>query len=156
MDMVDWQIVNLLSHETKPDVSWLAEEVGCSPAEAERRLAALVQEGILRGIEARVEPAKLGLPVTAFFMIRVAQNAEVYDRVADLVQELDQVEEAHAISGQFDWIIKVRAASTEDLQRLLTHRLARLPGFVRAESLVVLHSPCQRANVEAALHPQER
>lgn len=154
MDMLDWQIINLLGHGSKPDISWLAEEAGCSPEEADQRLAALIQEGVVLGIEARMLPSKLGLPVTAFFMIRVAQNADVYAAVAELVREIDQVEEAHAVSGQFDWIVKVRAASPEDLQRLLTHRLARLPGFVRAESVVVLDSPCERATVEAALHPQ--
>lgn len=156
MDIVDWQIVNLLGHGSKPDLSWLAEETGCPTAEVDRRLSALVQEGIVLGTEARMAPSRLGLPITAFFMVRVAQNAEVYAAVAELVKEIDQVEEAHAVSGQFDWIVKVRAADPDDLQRLLTHRLAKLPGFVRAESLVVLATPCERANVEAALHPPEQ
>jgi DNA-binding Lrp family transcriptional regulator len=68
---------------------------------------------------------------------------------------MDQVEEAHAISGRYDWLVKVRAESVEELQHLLTTKLALLPGFVRAETLVALSTACDYTNVHAATFPLE-
>jgi len=48
----------------------------------------------------------------------------------------------------------VRAADPEDLRNLLTRRLALLPGFVRAETLIVLSTAIDAVNVEAASHPR--
>lgn len=133
----------------------MAEEVGVGPDELRARLASLRERGVLDGVLARIAPAAVGLPITAFYLLRVAQNEATYAGVEKLIRDIDQVEEAHAISGQFDWIVKVRAVDVDDLQRLLTQKLALLPGFVRAETMVVLSTACDQVNVHAATHPPE-
>jgi DNA-binding Lrp family transcriptional regulator len=155
LDPRDWQILHLLAEDAGMGLSRLAGEVGLSESETAARVESLRRSGIIRGIHARVDPGRLGLPVTAFFMVRVAQTAEVYRAIDRMIREVDQVEEAHTVSGQFDWIIKVRAASPDDLRDLLIHRLSLLPGFVRAETMVVLSTSCESVNAEALLHPRE-
>lgn len=115
----------------------------------------LQEEGVVEEIVAKVDPAAVGLPVTGFYVLHVAQNADTYASVQRLLRDMDQVEEAHAVSGRYDWIVKVRAQSVEDLQHVLTGRLALLPGFVRAETLVVWSTACDYANVGAATFPLE-
>jgi DNA-binding Lrp family transcriptional regulator len=106
-------------------------------------------------VQARIAPAAAGLPITAFYLLQVAQNAETYESTAILLRDVDQVEEAHAVSGRYDWLVKVRARDVVDLQRLLVERLALLPGFVRAETMVVHSSATDVVNVPAALYPPE-
>ncbi len=154
LDRVDWRLIHTLAESAPIDVHALAGELNLPETEIETRLERLLDAGVVSGVRAEINATAVGLPVTAFFMIRVAQNADAYQAIERLIKDIDQVEEAHAVGGQYDWIVKVRAESPEDLRLLLTGRLALLPGFVRAETMVVMGSACDRVNVEAALHPR--
>ncbi|MGH7762041.1 MAG: Lrp/AsnC family transcriptional regulator [Candidatus Dormibacteraceae bacterium] len=156
LDTHDWQLLHLLADDGGVTLEDLAQLAGLSESDTAARVAALRDSGVIAGIHARVNPQKLGLPVTAFFMVRVAQTSEAYEAIDGMIRDIDQVEEAHAVSGQFDWIVKVRAADPDDLRDLLTHKLSLLPGFVRAETMVVLSTACEAVNVEALLHPRHR
>lgn len=150
----DWRTIHLLA-EDAGDLPKVAGELGCSVEEVNARVKRLREQGVLGEISARVRPEAVGLPVTGFFVLHVAQNADTYEAVERLLRDIDQVEEAHAVSGRYDWLVKVRAMSVEDLQHLLTGSLALLPGFVRAETLVVLSTACDYTNVHAATFPLE-
>jgi Lrp/AsnC family transcriptional regulator, regulator for asnA, asnC and gidA len=150
----DWKVIHLLA-EDAADVPKLARELGRTVEEVTAHVEALRGRGVISEITARINPTAVGLPVTGFYVLHVAQNADTYDAVERMLQDIDQVEEAHAVSGRYDWLVKVRAASVEDLQHLLTGQLALLPGFVRAETLVVMSTACDYANVHAATYPLE-
>ena len=154
LDVHDWQLLHLLAEDAGIDMDHLVEASGLSKAETAKRVQALTESGVIDGVHARIDPKKLGLPLTAFFMVRVAQTADAYEAIDRMIRDIDQVEEAHAVSGQFDWIVKVRAANPDDLRDLLTHKLSLLPGFVRAETMVVMSTSCEAVNVEALLHPR--
>jgi DNA-binding Lrp family transcriptional regulator len=152
LDALDWKLIHLLT-EDAADPERVAAELGWKRDELRDRLERLRGEGVVDGVVARVAPGRVGLPVTAFYLLRVAQNQATYEAVETLIRDIDQVEEAHAVSGQYDWLVKVRAESVDDLQGLLTKKLAMLPGFVRAETFVVMSTACDRVNVHAATHP---
>jgi DNA-binding Lrp family transcriptional regulator len=153
LDPLDWQLLHLLSEDAGMGTDALAELVGIGAAETAARVDALRASGVIAGIHARVDPSRLGMPITAFFLVRVAQTPDAYRAIDQMVRDIDQVEEAHAVSGQFDWIVKVRATSPGDLRDLLTNKLSLLPGFVRAEIMVVMSTSRESVNVEALLHP---
>ena len=150
----DWRVIHLLA-EDAGDLPRIAHELGRPVEEVSAHLERLQERGVVTEITARISPAAVGLPITAFYVLQVAQNADTYEAVERLLRDMDQVEEAHAVSGRYDWLVKVRAVSVEELQQLLTTRLALLPGFVRAETLVVLSTACDYANVHAATFPLE-
>jgi Lrp/AsnC family transcriptional regulator, regulator for asnA, asnC and gidA len=154
LDAFDWKLVHLMADDAG-DLDGVADALGCPPAEVRRRLDRLRAQGVVEEVVARIAPERVGLPVTAFYSLRVAQNQATYEAVEKLIRDIDQVEEAHAVSGQYDWLVKVRAESVDDLQRVLTQKLAVLPGFLRAETMVVLSTACDRVNVHAATHPPE-
>lgn len=154
LDPHDWQLLHLLAEDAGIGLPDLALQVGLTESETAARVAALRGSGVIRGIHAQVDPKRLGLPLTAFFMVRVAQTSDTYEAIDRMIRDIDQVEEAHSVSGQFDWIVKVRAADPDDLRDLLTHKLSLLPGFIRAETMVVLSTSCESVNVEALLHPR--
>jgi Lrp/AsnC family leucine-responsive transcriptional regulator len=49
--------------------------------------------------------------------------------------------ECHHITGDWSYLLKVRARSTEDLQHLLAVRIKGLPGVVRSRTSIALTSP---------------
>ncbi|HEY5334058.1 MAG TPA: Lrp/AsnC family transcriptional regulator [Solirubrobacterales bacterium] len=149
----DQRLLHLLAEDAS-DLEAIGDALGVDQATVRKRTATLVERGLLSPPVARVDAAAAGLPVTAFFLLQVAQNAETYETIETMIRDVEQVEEAHAVSGRCDWIVKVRAESLVDVQQLLTRRLAILPGFVRAEALVVLNAACERINAPAVLFPR--
>ena len=82
-----------------------------------------------------VDPAALGLPVTAFVRLRPAPGQ--LGRIADLAVALDQVSECHRITGEDCFLIKLHAASVGGLEEVLDQFL--LHG--QTVSTIVVASP---------------
>jgi Lrp/AsnC family leucine-responsive transcriptional regulator len=83
-----------------------------------RRLTDL---GVLRGYRAVVDPAALGYPLTAFVRLRFATPAS--RTFHDLLNTTPQIQEAHHITGEDCYLLKVIGRSMQDLEDL-TGKLA--------------------------------
>lgn len=148
LDDVDRRLLHRLGEQAEPDLAALAPDVGTTEADARARYARLRAVGVVRDCAVRVEPAAVGAPVTAFLLLRVAVTAGTRDAVRRLLVDLEEVEEAHAVSGPADWLLKVRLAAPADLEALVAERLPLVPGFVRAEPVVVVETACDKANAD--------
>ena len=65
------------------------------------------------------------------------------DALPDLggaLADLDGVTEAYSVTGEWDFVAIVRVAATEDLARIVTERLARVPGIARTYSMVAFEA----------------
>jgi Lrp/AsnC family leucine-responsive transcriptional regulator len=148
MDDLDRRLLHRLAEDVTPDLAPVAEEVGTSVADAGERYRRLRATGAIREVVARLDPAAVGAGFTAFLMVRVAQNAENYAVIRQMLGDLEAVEEAHAVSGDFDWLLKVRSASLSEVQTIVTQHLSLLPGFIRAQTCVVLDTACEYTNAD--------
>jgi DNA-binding Lrp family transcriptional regulator len=148
MDELDTRLVHRLAEELPLDFSGLAAQIGTTEQDAARRFHRLRDAGVIRECVAQVDPASVGVGLTAFVVVRLAQTGDDYQVVRQLFGDLEAVEEAHAISGEFDWVLKVRAASLSELQEVVTHRLSFVPGYVQAQTWMVLDSACDYVNAD--------
>ncbi|HKG49386.1 MAG TPA: Lrp/AsnC family transcriptional regulator [Actinomycetales bacterium] len=148
LDDVDRRLLHRLAEEVHPDLSSVATEIGTTVDDAVARYERLRRDGVIAELVARVDPSAVGIGVTAFLLVRFAQNAENYDVVRQMLADLEDVEEAHAVSGDFDWLLKVRAASLAEVQTLVTQRLSLVPGFLRAQTCMVLDTACDWVNAD--------
>lgn len=148
LDAVDRRLLHLVAEGVKPDLTELAADLGTDLTEARRRFQRLCELGVVRECVARVEPAAVGVGFTAFLLVRLAQNAENDDVVRQMLGNLEEVEEAHAISGDFDWLVKVRTTSLPAVHDLVTRHLSLLPGFLRAQTCLVLDTACDHVNAD--------
>ena len=142
MDEIDTRLLHRLAEELPLDFAGVAEQ------DAALRRSRLKDAGVIRECTARLDPASVGIGLTAFVLVRLAQTGEDYHVVRQLLADLEVVEEAHAVSGEFDWVLKVRAASLTELQEVVTHRLSFVPGYVRAQTWMVLDSACDYVNAD--------
>ncbi|HEU4349070.1 MAG TPA: Lrp/AsnC ligand binding domain-containing protein, partial [Actinoplanes sp.] len=53
-----------------------------------------------------------------------------------------------AVGGDFDWLLKVRAATLAELQDIVTGKLSLVPGFIRAQTCIVLETACDFVNAD--------
>ncbi|MHB1503981.1 MAG: Lrp/AsnC family transcriptional regulator [Acidimicrobiales bacterium] len=148
LDDADRRIIHRLAEGVEPELDSVANDAGVPLGEARQRFERLRTSGVVRECAVRIEPSAVGLPVTGFLLVRVAQNSENYEAICQMVRDLEEVEEAHAVSGDFDWLLKVRCWSLNDLQRLVIDRLSLLPGYIRSQTCIVLDTACDYANAD--------
>ena len=98
-------------------MSALARRVGMSAPAVTERVQRLERAGVIAGYEVVVDPAALGLPVTAFARIRPAPGQ--LPKVADLAKTLPQVTECYRITGEDCYFMKVYLHAIEELEPIL-------------------------------------
>ena len=85
---------------------------------AHERVKKLEARGVIRGYAANVDPAAVGFGILAFSWITQAPGTAATDLTGDLAA-IPEIEECHHITGEADYLIKVRARDTHDLERVL-------------------------------------
>jgi Lrp/AsnC family transcriptional regulator, leucine-responsive regulatory protein len=117
LDAINRQLLMELQAEPRISMSALARRVGMSAPAVTERVQRLEREGIITGYRVDIDPAALGLPVAAF--VRIRPTAGQLPKLAELAASLPQVSECHRITGEDCFLLKVHAASVQDLETTL-------------------------------------
>ena len=136
LDDVDRRIVAALRADARLSVRALAEQVRISRAAAHARVQRLERDGVLTGYAARVEPARLGLSVTAFVNVRIAQHA--WQDVRQRIGAIPEVWHAALVSGDHDLVLLVRTVDAGALRDLVLSTLQAIPGVRATQTVLVL------------------
>lgn len=99
--------------------------------------------------EARIELAKVGLPLTAFVHLRCSLGRCLLKTAR--VDDFPEVREVHKLSGRHCILLKLAAASMGHLEEVID----RLGRHGELETAVVLSSPLPHRNVDLEHGPKE-
>lgn len=138
MERKDRQIVRALAEDGRRSLADLAELVGLSVSAVHQRVRRLEQRGVIRRYAAIVDPPALGLSLTAFVSIKPIDPAAP-DDAPDRLAGLAAIEACHSVAGEESYILKVRVAGPEELERLLQQ--IRSAAAVSTRTTVVLSTP---------------
>jgi Lrp/AsnC family leucine-responsive transcriptional regulator len=111
------ELIRRLRADPRMAISALARKVKMSAPAVKERIQRLEEAGIIRGYRLELDPAALGLPVTA--IIRVRPMPGQLPKIAKVAQSLPQVTECHRITGEDCFLIKIHLESLGGLDRLL-------------------------------------
>ena len=139
LDSFDWRLLDALQQDASLTNAMLAEKVGLSASQISRRRQRLEQEGTIRGYRAMIEPAAVGLGITVF--IHVALDTHSRDnarRFRDLVRLTPAILEAHALTGEADYLLKVAVTDLKELSRFVNEVLMPHESVARVRSEIVL------------------
>jgi len=117
LDRVNVRLLSELQADPRLSMSELARRVGMSAPAVTDRVQRLERSGVIRGFRLDVDPAALGMPVTA--IVRVRPGPGQLSRVAEAARDTPQVVECHRITGEDCFIMTVRAPSIAELEGLL-------------------------------------
>ena len=96
------------------------------------------RSGIILGYYARLNPQELGASLLVFVEISLRDMANgKFEEFRRSVLEVEQVQECHLVSGDFDYLIKARIREMSEYRQLLDV-LLRLPGVANSKSYVVM------------------
>jgi Lrp/AsnC family transcriptional regulator, leucine-responsive regulatory protein len=100
------------------------------------RVAKLEAAGVITGYQAEVDPAAVGLDVTA--LVGVIESDSVDDTgLEEALGELPQIEDCWRVAGSEGYVLKVRVADIPALEATIG-ALNRIRGVARTQTTVVL------------------
>ena len=135
-------LLNELQRDATQAYAALGKAVGLSAGAAHERVRKLREQDVIRRTTVDVDPAAVGRGVAAFVLVEA--NAWMGDSsVREALEALPEVVEAHVIAGPASLLVKVRTATTEDLQASL-RRLFAIDGVTGTQTIVVLESFFER------------
>ena len=116
LDSTDWRILDELQRDGRLSYNQLAKRVNLSSPAVAERVRRLEESGVISGYQARVDPARAGLPLTAFIQMRCALGRCLLKTTT--ADDLPEVVEVHKLSGAICSMLKVRVASMVHLEAL--------------------------------------
>lgn len=146
MDLIDRQIVALLQRDCRLSYADLGGRVGLSVSAVNERLKKLAARGVLRAFVAVVDAQAVGFGLCAFVQVLVDRPEQEGAFVARMTQT-PEVQECHHVTGDYSYLLKIRARDTSHLETLLGDRVKSLPGVVRTQTIVVLSTPKESTEV---------
>ena len=137
LDTIDLKLIALLQEDGRMSWTQLGEKLRLTPPAAADRAARLQAKGAIRGYAASISPEALGLQLTAFIEVTL-EHPRARARFLKQVQALAAILECHHIAGDFDFLLKIRVATTGDLEKLITGVLKTIPGVARTKTNIAL------------------
>lgn len=145
MDLIDRRIVRLLQQDGRMRIADLAEAVGLSATPCARRLDKLLADGVITGFGARVDPERLGLPVSIFVSVELEkQDRSAVDAFEREIARCEEVMECYLMTGSRDILLRVVAADLAAFDAFLENRLMRVPGIRNMRSNFALRAMVRR------------
>ena len=144
MEDVDRLICQLLAADGRMSFTDLGKATGLSTSAVHQRVRRLEQRGVVTAYAARVDPAAVDLPLTAFVSIRPIDTSQPDDS-PDRLRHLPQIESCYSVAGDESYILLVRVASPLALEDLLAQ--IRADANVATRTTIVLSTPYENRPV---------
>lgn len=139
LDQTDRKILGILQEEGRISNAALARRIGLTAAPTLERVRRLEREGVITGYAARIDGDAVGMGLTVFASVSLeAHELRAVEDFRAAVTALPGILECHHLTGEADFLLKVRAADMGSYETFLREHLLALPGVQRIRSSVVL------------------
>lgn len=141
LDRFDRAILGVLAEDGRVSITDLARRIGLSKSPTQARLRRLEDMGAIRGYRAILDPIRLGLDHVAFLEVRLSDTRET--ALAEFnaaVARVPEIEQAHLIAGNFDYLLKVRTHDMRSYRRVLAEQISTLPYISSTSTYVAMQA----------------
>jgi len=137
----DEELIALLRTNARMPVSELARKLEVSRTTIQDRLRRLEINGVIAGYSVRLgnEGSSEGIAAVVELSVEPHMNKEVIQSL----MRMPQVETLHTVSGKFDLIARIRALTTEHIDKVLDD-IGGIEGITRTESAIILSTKLDR------------
>jgi len=119
MDAKDRKILALLQADATLTAADLAEQVGLTTTPCWRRIQRLEEQGYIRNRVTLLDRHKMNVGITVFVAVRANRHASDWvERFRKVVQEMPEIIEAHRLSGDIDYLLRVVVPSIESFDEV--------------------------------------
>ena len=141
LDRIDRNILHTLQNDGRLSYVELAEKVGLSTSPCLERVKRLERDGFIIGYSARLDPQKLAAGLLVFVEISLNYTSgNVFNEFRQAVRQWPEIQECHLVSGDFDYLLKIRIADMMAYRELLGEIVHVLPGVRDSRTLVAMET----------------
>ncbi|MFD3544488.1 Lrp/AsnC family transcriptional regulator [Streptomyces sp. NPDC058655] len=137
-DATDWRILEVLQRDGRASFTELARAVSMSASAVTERVRRLEEVGVITGYTAVVDPERLGKAILALVRLRYPHGN--YKPFHDFLDATPEILEAHHVTGDDCFVLKVAARSMSHLEEVT----GRISGLGSVTTSVVYSSPLPR------------
>jgi len=139
LDATDLQILRTLQKNAKLTTKELAEAVHLTPTPVFERLKRLERQGYIKKYVAVLDPDKLDQGLQVFCKVKLKQiNHEIADAFVRRINRIPEVTECYNTSGNYDYLLKVRAKDMKQYQAFVLNKLGEIEMLASIESTFVM------------------
>ncbi len=149
MDAIDRKILQHIQRQGRDSYAEIGAAAGLSVSAVNERLKKLEKQGVIAGWSARVDAGAAGCPVLAFVHVLI-ERPEHEAAFLALVRDEPAILECHHVTGDWSYLLKLRAASLAALEDVIAHRIKALPGIPRSQTVVALSTAKETAALPIA------
>lgn len=141
LDRLDRAILSVLAEDGRISITDLAKRIGLSKSPTQARLRRLEQSGVVLGYRALLDPIRLGLDHVAFVEVRLSDTKEAaLAAFNQAIAKIPEIEQAHMIAGNFDYLLKVRTRDMAQYRRFLGEIVSALPFVAHTSTFVAMEA----------------
>jgi Lrp/AsnC family leucine-responsive transcriptional regulator len=146
IDGFDRKILTILAGDGRISVTDLAQQIGLSKSPTQARLRRLETSGVITGYRALFDPIRLGMDHVAFVEVRLSDTREASLAAFNAaVLKIAEIEQAHMIAGNFDYLLKIRTRNMRDYRMLLGEKISTLPHVSNTSTYVAMQAVKEEA-----------
>jgi Lrp/AsnC family transcriptional regulator, leucine-responsive regulatory protein len=146
LDRVDYKILSELRKDGRLTVTELAEKVMLSTSPCWTRLKRLENLNVIEGYTANINPKAIGINELFFIEITLERHDdEILNQFSETLANMPEVVEAHLVTGDYDYLVKVAVKNSEHYERFLRKNLYSMKGIRHTRSIFALR-PLKSAN----------
>ena len=139
LDKTDLKILKFLQQNARIPMTELAEKVGLSTTPVTERVKRLEGDNFITGYHARLNPNLLGKGLLIFVELKLrSKSGNIFEDFRREVMRIPQILECHLVSGEYDYLIKVRLPDMSAYRDMLGNILLHLPAAAESRSYVVM------------------
>ena len=139
LDKTDLKILKLLQQNARIPMTELAEKVGLSTTPVTERVRRLERDNLITGYHAHLNPHALGQSLLVFVELKLrSKSGNIFEDFKREVLKIPQIFECHLVSGEYDYLIKVRLPNMSAYRDMLGNILLQLPAAAESRSYVVM------------------
>lgn len=149
IDLTDRRILSALSRNGRLTIAELAAEIGLSQSPCWTRVRRLEERGAIKGYVAVIDQKVLGITNVIFVEITLDSHNE--GRVAEFgaaLSRIPEVLEAHLVTGDYDYLIKVAVSGTDQYEAFLLEKLYKIQGIRHSRSTFALRALKQVSSID--------
>jgi DNA-binding Lrp family transcriptional regulator len=138
-ERIRFKILSELQRDGRLTNQELAQRVNLSASPCWRRVKELEASGVIRRYTALLDPEKVGVPVCVITLVNLEMhNRQSLEAFENAVRDRPEIVECYAITGDADFMLKVRVADIRSYERFLNDVLFRIPGIKHIKSSFTL------------------
>ncbi|MGX9758430.1 Lrp/AsnC family transcriptional regulator [Clostridioides difficile] len=145
IDEIDLKIINSLKKNSRASTSEISRQVNLSIPAVSERIKKIEQSNIIQKYTIQINRKKTKYKLLAFVLINTDLSKSI-EEFKKTMLEYDTVLECHHISGEYDYLIKVLAEDTNELEEFISITLKKVRGIQKANTTIVLSTIKEEIN----------